>query len=632
MFEVGEARDAVTALVAAVSDAPQGVPLQDWVGLVGDCQALTNQLCAAQTTALARLAAVEEVPAEDGTIVQQDLGIGHQRMDAPGLVSDLLGLTDAGAGSRVEHAVRSVSHIPELVDAMRTGVLDAYRAAVVSEELADAPAEVCAAVMAQVSPHLGAETAGLLRRRVRRVLAQVAPDLLKVKADRARKDRALRRWTTHPGVDEWSGTFPVEQARPAWAVIDKLAKHLVADGVSTNLDQARADALMQLIHGQASGTYLLQIAISADDLAAHPTPEGEDDELVDVTGLGVPGITHVSRAWLDSLPGAPFTTHTRTTSGTQPPSTEPTCVPAPVNRSPGTDRPVAVATELVVCDPVTGGLLGRIDRTGTPLEQHDRTDDGAEAASGRNHQRRRARRRQQPRARGGDVHPGYVPPAWMATLVRARDGGCRFPGCTTTLRFCDLDHVIPWPAGTTAADNLIALCRRHHRIKQTHGWSVRLDSDGTTTWTDPTGRTRTTHPQDLRGPELPAVARVPVDPDEVVTDHPIATGLTGNWSDLEEELELALAVVEHQNAEADRKAARCRSRRDDYRVHDPNQVDDQPPSRTGSRQFPRVELIPPPRHWTLSPDLVDLLLAQHRERRQEQHRGLRPGPDDPPPF
>jgi hypothetical protein len=216
----------------------------------------------------------------------------------------------------------------------------------------------------------------------------------------------------------------------------------------------------------------------------------------------------------------------------------------------------------------------------------------------------------------------------MATLVKARDGGCRFPGCTTTLRFCDLDHVTPWPAGTTAASNLIALCRRHHRIKQTHGWSVRLDPDGTTTWTDPAGRTRTTHPQDLRGPELPAVAQVPVDPDDVVTDHPTATGLTGNWSDLEEELELVLAVVEHQHAEAERKAARCRPRRDHYRVHGPNPLHDQPPSRPGSREIPRVELIPPPRHRTLSPELIDLVLAQHRERR----RGLRPGPGDPPPF
>jgi hypothetical protein len=629
MFEVGDVRDAVTTLVAAVTAAPQGVPIQDWVGLVGDCQALTNQLCAAQTTALARLAEVEEVPAEDGTIDQQDLGVGHQRMDAPGLVSDLLGLTDAGAGSRVEHAVRSVSHIPELVDAMRTGVLDAYRAAVVSEELADAPAEVCAAVMAQVSAHLGAETAGMLRRRVRRVLGKVAPDLLKVKADRARKDRALRRWTTHPGVDEWSGTFPVEQARPAWAVIDKLAKHLVADGVSANLDQARGDALMQLVHGQASGTYLLQIAISADDLAAHTTPESEGgDELVDVTGLGIPGITHVSRTWLDSLPGAPFTTHTRTALRTEPPSTEPTRVPAAAKGSPGTDRPVDVATELVVCNPVTGALLGRIDRTGTPLEQHNRTGDGADAAAGRNRrQRRRVRRQQQPRARGGEVHPGYVPPAWMATLVKARDGGCRFPGCTTTMRFCDLDHVSPWPAGPTAASNLIALCRRHHRIKQTHGWSVRLDPDGTTTWTDPTGRIRTTHPQDLRG-ELAAVVRVPVGHDDVVTDHPIARGLAGSWSDLEEELELVLAGAEHQHAEADRKAARCRPRRDDYRVHDAIQLHDQPPSRPGSRDIPRVELIPPPRHRSLSPDLLDLLLAQHRE----QHQRLRPGPDDPPPF
>jgi hypothetical protein len=38
----------------------------------------------------------------------------------------------------------------------------------------------------------------------------------------------------------------------------------------------------------------------------------------------------------------------------------------------------------------------------------------------------------------------------------------------------------------------MALCRRHHRIKQRDGWSVRLDADGTATWTDPSGALHTT--------------------------------------------------------------------------------------------------------------------------------------------
>ena len=88
----------------------------------------------------------------------------------------------------------------------------------------------------------------------------------------------------------------------------------------------------------------------------------------------------------------------------------------------------------------------------------------------------------------------YRPSERIAALVRQRDGHCRFPGCHVNARFCDLDHVRPWPAGATTATNLICLCRRHHRVKQRLGWRVRLHADATLTWTDPTHRTRTTHP------------------------------------------------------------------------------------------------------------------------------------------
>ena len=90
----------------------------------------------------------------------------------------------------------------------------------------------------------------------------------------------------------------------------------------------------------------------------------------------------------------------------------------------------------------------------------------------------------------------YRPGAELTSLVRARDGRCRFPGCSVAARFCDLDHVRPWPIGRTAARNLLTLCRRHHRIKQRPGWRVRLAPDGTATWADPTGRERTTAPLD----------------------------------------------------------------------------------------------------------------------------------------
>ena len=38
------------------------------------------------------------------------------------------------------------------------------------------------------------------------------------------------------------------------------------------------------------------------------------------------------------------------------------------------------------------------------------------------------------------------------------------------------------------------LCRRHHRLKHTAGWTVKLHPTGTMTWTTPTGRNYQTEP------------------------------------------------------------------------------------------------------------------------------------------
>jgi hypothetical protein len=59
----------------------------------------------------------------------------------------------------------------------------------------------------------------------------------------------------------------------------------------------------------------------------------------------------------------------------------------------------------------------------------------------------------------------YLPPSDLARHVEVRDGTCRYPGCAVPAARCDLDHVVPFPHGPTAAHNLVPLCRRHHRFK-----------------------------------------------------------------------------------------------------------------------------------------------------------------------
>ncbi|HET7130337.1 MAG TPA: DUF222 domain-containing protein, partial [Gaiellaceae bacterium] len=67
-------------------------------------------------------------------------------------------------------------------------------------------------------------------------------------------------------------------------------------------------------------------------------------------------------------------------------------------------------------------------------------------------------------------------PTALRRALRARDQGCRFPGCENR-RFVDAHHVQHWAhGGETKLDNLVLLCRRHHRA--VHEGGFRVDADG----------------------------------------------------------------------------------------------------------------------------------------------------------
>ncbi|MHA3838293.1 HNH endonuclease signature motif containing protein [Terrabacter sp. AAH1] len=92
----------------------------------------------------------------------------------------------------------------------------------------------------------------------------------------------------------------------------------------------------------------------------------------------------------------------------------------------------------------------------------------------------------------------YRPTTAMVEHVRAVDGTCRGPDCTTPATRCDLDHEIPWPAGETSVSNFYAKERRHHNLKTHQVWTSTPTPDGGLQWTTLTGRTHTTYPKDWR--------------------------------------------------------------------------------------------------------------------------------------
>ena len=76
----------------------------------------------------------------------------------------------------------------------------------------------------------------------------------------------------------------------------------------------------------------------------------------------------------------------------------------------------------------------------------------------------------------------------MKRALRARDGGCSFPGCTHK-RFVDAHHVRHWAdGGTTSMANLLLLCSMHHRLVHEGGYEIRKDTAGEWYFRRPDGR------------------------------------------------------------------------------------------------------------------------------------------------
>ena len=66
-----------------------------------------------------------------------------------------------------------------------------------------------------------------------------------------------------------------------------------------------------------------------------------------------------------------------------------------------------------------------------------------------------------------------VVPRHLRRAVAARDRGYAFPGCGCPPSWCDAHHLIEWQhGGPTAIDNLVMLCRFHHRLIHGSDWQV----------------------------------------------------------------------------------------------------------------------------------------------------------------
>ena len=71
-----------------------------------------------------------------------------------------------------------------------------------------------------------------------------------------------------------------------------------------------------------------------------------------------------------------------------------------------------------------------------------------------------------------------IVPWHIVHALRIRDGGCRFPGCNQH-RWTDAHHIQHWAdGGETSLDNLVTLCRYHHRALHRDEYRIEHGADG----------------------------------------------------------------------------------------------------------------------------------------------------------
>lgn len=353
-------------------------------------------------------------------------------------VSTALRLSAGTAQSRIDVARTLVNYLPNTCSALATGDISLAHANVIAKETAAAIRdgltefqifEVEQRAIAHAEFHTPAQVAN----QVRTSLARIAPDTFEDTVARARDTRRVSCYNDSDGMSTVVAILPAADAQVVMNAIESFIRLTVADNDATS--QKMASDFSRISDGSTSGN-----SVSAKDARSIDMKRAD-------------ALTAIASA---SLSASPVTPHRR-------PISINVTIDLPtllgLAENPGQLAgygaiPASVARELAsdgkwkrfITDPQTGNLL----------------DYGRES---------------------------YEPPQALKDFLIARDRTCRFPGCRKSAALSDLDHAQSWEAGgSTSAENLGALCRRHHKLKTHDGWSVTSHGDGSCTWVSPLGK------------------------------------------------------------------------------------------------------------------------------------------------
>ncbi|MBM6399656.1 HNH endonuclease signature motif containing protein [Phycicoccus sonneratiae] len=396
--------------------------------------------------------------------------VGFVDAMAPSEMSLACGLTEGVAGRKAALGAALGERFPLTRELLLDGRVAAVNAQKVVDACAGLDIEACVQVDEQLALRLASMDPARVTSEARRVAGRVAADQVAAHAALTLRGRCV---DVRPGVDgltEWFASLPTATSAAMWSAVESLAGEYRQVDDTLSVPESRADALTDLVLRNVGLT--AQVTLGVPVVIDRPAPEpgageryrvewADDDTIIDVTTGEEVRYGDLSPASREEL------------SWVEEPAFDPSdraVLLAEV--SPGFAVSGTHLPKLGWVEPATLANLLRL----LPMEVSRavlEADTGTLASL---------------------TTGAYRPPKDMSDFVKTRDGTCRMWGCSRPAVACDVDHVRPWPDGTTSPDNLESLCRRHHRFKQTQRWRPALDPDGTLTWHGPDGLTRTTEP------------------------------------------------------------------------------------------------------------------------------------------
>jgi hypothetical protein len=492
--QLGDCAQAGRQAFQAAGSANEQVSAADLAELAVVLALVDRAVQAASVVALAQFARREEVPdpQDVATVVEKVHGVGFVEEFASTEVAATLGVSTRTADSRLEQACQLSSRLPRLLAKVADGLVELGQVGRVLHETAEIDTlELVHTIDAYVADRVGTADPTRLGALARYAISRTCPQFLRARATKNRSDRTFDVCPGPAGMAEVYALIPAGHAAALWEAATELGKQYQGDNPDLSIDQARADAFVDLALANVHVTTTVNLGVTVlpsttTALGDNPTPNpngvapaGTDEAAPAGAGAGRDRTTAAdAEEWdqrrdIDNDPW--YARHTNPATegvsavGTGAAGAQSPCSPLPSGAvisgvhlpKVGYVPPDVVAA--LVCQLGTKIGLAILDsNTGTLLHT---------------------------------VRDAYRPDASMRHFITIRDGRCRMFGCQLRAQHWDLDHAVPHPQGKTTPTNLAGLCRRHHRAKQHRSWRYHLRPDGVAVWQSPTGVTRVTYPE-----------------------------------------------------------------------------------------------------------------------------------------